>query len=125
FLSESRFLFQVDLSYYWLILIGGVLGIIGGIFGIGLGFLVLPVIVILYKVPIKKAIGSSLFCAGTLTIGALIPKVYTIDFGPFLIIAVMVVAAIGTIFGGITSVIMKSNLLQNIVAIILIVVSIR
>src|SRR5699024_10344019 len=33
FLSESRFLFQVDLSYYWLILIGGVLGIIGGIFG--------------------------------------------------------------------------------------------
>jgi uncharacterized membrane protein YfcA len=123
--NEKRFSLKSRLSYYWLILIGIVLGVIGGIFGLGLGFLVLPVMVVLYKVAIKDAIGSSLFCAAMLTTGALLGKIGTPYFDLVLVIVIMLAGATGTLAGGMISVKIQSKSLQTIVAIILVGVSLK
>lgn len=116
---------KVVLSLYWLILIGFIIGIIGGIFGIGLGFLLLPVMVIFYKIPIRDAIGSSLFCGGMLIVGALIGKIGTPFVDPFLLTSVIISGILGTLLGGVISVRLQSKYLQIIVAVVMAGISLK
>jgi uncharacterized membrane protein YfcA len=45
---------------FWLILISLIIGMITGLFGIGGGFLAIPILVLFFKVPPAKAAGTSL-----------------------------------------------------------------
>jgi hypothetical protein len=53
------------LQYKKIILFGIIIGIIAGFVGAGGGFLIIPALLHLTKIPIKKAIGTSLFIVAT------------------------------------------------------------
>lgn len=53
--------FKSDINIPYLILIGIGVGLLTGIIGAGGGFLIIPALVILAKLPMKTAIGTSLF----------------------------------------------------------------
>lgn len=116
---------KVELSLYWLILIGFLIGIIGGAFGAGLGFLLLPVMVIFYKISIREAIGSSLFCGGMLIVGALIGKIGTPFVDPLLLSFVIISGISGTLLGGVIGVRLQLKYLQIIVAVIMAGISLK
>jgi hypothetical protein len=46
--------------FLWLVLISLIIGMITGLFGIGGGFLAIPILVLFFKVPQGKAAGTSL-----------------------------------------------------------------
>jgi uncharacterized membrane protein YfcA len=48
------------IPFFWLLLISLVIGMITGLFGIGGGFLAIPILVLFFKVPQGKAAGTSL-----------------------------------------------------------------
>lgn len=53
--------FQLDNSnYFFLFLQGSFIGLLTGLVGAGGGFLIIPALVLLMKLPIKKAVGTSL-----------------------------------------------------------------
>ncbi len=51
---------QITISIPGLLLIGGFVGILTGVVGVGGGFLIVPALVLLAKLPMKQAIGTSL-----------------------------------------------------------------
>lgn len=51
----------ISQSYFILISIGIIIGILSGIAGIGGGFLIVPALVLVGKLPMKKAVATSLF----------------------------------------------------------------
>jgi len=50
----------VQPNYYWLFVFGILIGIITGFVGVGGGFLIIPALVIVAGMPMKKAVGTSL-----------------------------------------------------------------
>ena len=50
------------------------IGVLGGLVGLGAGFIFVPLLIYIYKLPIKKAIGSSLGICFLLSLGSLIIK---------------------------------------------------
>lgn len=125
FFNGGRFQFRSQLSRFWLIPIGVVLGGVGGIFGLGVGFMLLLVMIVLYKVPIKDAIGSTLFCGGVLSVGTLIGKIGVLNIDAFSVVVIMLAGGLGTWTGGMVSVKTRPKSLQFIVSVLLIGVSIR
>ncbi|MBS8263706.1 sulfite exporter TauE/SafE family protein [Mesobacillus boroniphilus] len=63
-----------SLSSTLTIIAGLAIGISGGLVGIAAGFLIVPLLIFIYKLPIKKAIGSSLIICFLLAAGSLISK---------------------------------------------------
>lgn len=59
----------VTINYYKIVIQGIFVGLITGIIGAGGGFLIIPVLVLIGKVPMKEAVGTSLFI---ITINSLI-----------------------------------------------------
>lgn len=51
---------EKKVPFFWLILISLIIGMITGLFGIGGGFLAIPILVLFFKVPQGKAAGTSL-----------------------------------------------------------------
>jgi hypothetical protein len=111
-------------SLKWLFLFGFLIGVLGGIFGIGLGFLFLPVMTLIYQVSVKHAVGSSLFCGMLLVIGALLSKIGTTQMEWDLAFVVALGGTLGTLLGGWFSVKIKSNVLQKIISISLAIIAI-
>lgn len=60
-IEEKEFENKYKFNYPLIILEGTVVGILTGLVGAGGGFLVIPALVMLGKLPMKKAIGTSLF----------------------------------------------------------------
>lgn len=52
---------QSKKNYFILVIIGSIVGIITGFLGVGGGFLIIPSLIIYAKIPMKKAVLSSLF----------------------------------------------------------------
>lgn len=52
---------EPDFNYLMIILMGSLVGIITGLVGAGGGFLIIPVLVFFAKIPMKSAVGTSLF----------------------------------------------------------------
>jgi uncharacterized membrane protein YfcA len=51
---------EKKIPFLWLLLISLIIGMITGLFGIGGGFLAIPILVLFFKVPQGKAAGTSL-----------------------------------------------------------------
>ena len=49
-----------NMNYLWLVCIGFVSGILTGVVGVGGGFIIIPALVLLAKVPIRMSVGTSL-----------------------------------------------------------------
>ena len=49
-----------SMNYLWLVCIGFVSGLLTGIVGVGGGFIIIPALVLLAKVPVKMSVGTSL-----------------------------------------------------------------
>ena len=49
-----------NLNYFWLFIIGLISGILTGILGVGGGFIIIPALVLIAKIPIRMSVGTSL-----------------------------------------------------------------
>ena len=49
-----------NLNYFWLFVIGFISGILTGILGVGGGFIIIPALVLIAKIPIRMSVGTSL-----------------------------------------------------------------
>jgi len=49
-----------NLNYVWLVTVGFISGILTGIVGVGGGFIIIPALVLLAKVPVRMSVGTSL-----------------------------------------------------------------
>lgn len=52
---------NIDVSYFRLVILGALIGVLAGAVGAGGGFLIIPALVFLANMPMKKAVGTSLF----------------------------------------------------------------
>lgn len=123
--NSGKLKLQSRISVYWLLPIGAVIGILGGMYGIGLGFLLLPLMVGVYDIPIRHGIGSALFIAAAITVSALLGKIgasFT-DYGLYLYAAIGGIA--GTLLGGMISVKIPTRYLQIIVALVILGTSLK
>lgn len=116
--------YEKSWSLKWYVLFGILIGGLGGIYGLGLGFLFLPVMILIYKIPIKQAVGSSLFCALLLVVGAMFGKIGTAFVeGAFVEGKIAFLATlggvIGTLLGGWLGVRVRSNVIRIITSMVL------
>jgi uncharacterized membrane protein YfcA len=107
------------------ILIGLGIGILGGMFGLGAGFLYLPIMLNVFKIQPKPAIGTGLFLAIALVLGALVIKApgssYPWVEGLILAFGAIPGAQIGSYLGRT----MNSKSLRYIMAVAIILISIK
>ena len=79
---------------FWLVLISLVIGMITGLFGIGGGFLAIPILVLFFKVPPAKAAGTSLAIIAINSITAFFGHYQSWDDVSWVIPIAMAVAAV-------------------------------
>lgn len=124
FIKPAKASREKKLSFKWYVLFGILIGVLGGIYGIGLGFLFLPVMTLIYRMPVKQAVGSSLFCGMLLIVGALFGKIGT----PYVNWKLAFIAAtggvLGTLLGGWLSVKVVSSVLRIIISVVLAIIGI-
>jgi uncharacterized membrane protein YfcA len=87
------------ISAYSMIFQGSITGFITGVIGIGGGFLIIPVLVKVCQIPMKKAVGTSLLI---IVLNALIGLLAVKDYSNFnieLIISILFFALLGMILG--------------------------
>jgi uncharacterized membrane protein YfcA len=118
--KTKKVMVKKELPMIWSVFISFFIGILGGIFGIGLAFFTLPVMVILFKISIKQAVGSTLFVSFFITFGAILGKLGTPYINWELSSYIMVGSIFGALLGGIISVRLKSVVLQNVIAILMV-----
>jgi uncharacterized membrane protein YfcA len=112
----------------WATCLGIGIGTLGGMFGLGAGFLFLPVMMFLFKIESRTAVGTGLAVGLLLVVGALIGKtVGTAGTGfPLLEGFILAIGAVpGGLIGSLLGKRMKSKSLQSVMAIAIIIVSIK
>ncbi|CAN7749781.1 sulfite exporter TauE/SafE family protein [Paenibacillus sp. LjRoot56] len=112
----------------WAVCLGLGIGLLGGLFGLGAGFLILPVMINLFHIESRTAVGTGLAVGLLLVVGALIGKtVGTAGTGfPWLEGFILAIGAIpGGLLGSRLGKRMKSQSLHIIMAIAIIIVSIK
>ncbi|MBD2494941.1 sulfite exporter TauE/SafE family protein [Nostoc sp. FACHB-280] len=85
--------------WLWLMTEGLGVGILTGLIGVGGGFAIVPALVLLGKVPMKKAIGTSLLIIVLNSIAGFLSYWGHISFNWQLMLSFIVAASAGTIFG--------------------------
>jgi uncharacterized membrane protein YfcA len=89
----------LSFSSFKLIVQGAITGFITGVIGIGGGFLIIPVLVKVCQIPMKKAVGTSLLIIVlNALIGLLAVKEYS-NFNVELLISILFFALLGMILG--------------------------
>ena len=71
----------VSYNYPMIVLEGGVVGVLTGIVGAGGGFLIIPALVLFAKLPMKKAVATSLLIIAIKSLFGFIGDVQTIAIG--------------------------------------------
>lgn len=112
-------------SKFWAITIGLGIGILGGMFGLGAGFLFMPFMLLLFRIQPKEAVGTGLALLILLCAGALIIKIleHSVPWqeGLFLALGAIPGAQIGSYFGQK----MKTSSLRKLMAGSIAVVSVK
>ncbi len=86
--------------WLWLPTEGVGVGMLTGLVGVGGGFAIVPALVLLGKVPIKKAIGSSLLIISANAIAGLLGYLGRVSLDWSLTVTFTFLAALGTVLGG-------------------------
>ncbi|MGG1397148.1 sulfite exporter TauE/SafE family protein [Bacillus salipaludis] len=104
---------------------GFVIGILGGLVGVAAGFIFVPMMTLYYKLPIKKAIGTSLITCFLLSIGSLISKL-SVGVIPFTEVGMLIIGGIiGAQIGGRITKKLSSVKLKRIAAYSILLVSFK
>jgi uncharacterized membrane protein YfcA len=112
----------------WAVCLGLGIGVLGGLFGLGAGFLFLPVMINLFKIESRTAVGTGLAVGLLLVVGALIGKMFgTAGTGfPWLEGLILAIGAVpGGLIGSRIGNRMKNKSLHAIMAVAIILVSIK
>jgi uncharacterized protein len=121
--EESIMISQSKKNWGFCILIGVIIGVLGGLVGLSAGFIFVPLMIFYFKLPIKKAIGTSLITCFLLSFGSLIPKISMgdIDFGQVTVL--IIGGVIGAQIGGRITKRLNSIILKRIAAYSILLVS--
>ncbi|MDQ0920200.1 sulfite exporter TauE/SafE family protein [Paenibacillus sp. V4I5] len=115
-------------SRTWAICLGLGIGLLGGMFGLGAGFLYLPVMMNIFKIESRTAVGTGLAVGLLLVFGALIGKTVGTagtEFPWFDGLILAIGAIPGGLIGSRRGKRMKSKSLHSIMAVAIIIVSIK
>lgn len=99
--------------WLWLMTEGLAVGVLTGLVGVGGGFAIVPALVLLGKVPMKQAIGTSLLIIVFNSIAGFLSYWGHISLNWQLMLSFIVAASIGTIFGAYLSEFVPANRLQK------------
>lgn len=121
---------QKSLKFTWRVrvisMVGGFsVGVLGGVTGIGAGFLLVPLFISLYHLPLKKAIGTSLVTILLLSTGSFLAKINITEVPFVLVTALIIGSVIGAQTGGRLNRIFSPLLLKKIISFAIIIVSFR
>jgi uncharacterized protein len=86
-------------SWVWLIAEGLVVGLLTGLVGIGGGFAIVPALVLLGKLPIRQAIGTSLLIIIFNAISGLLGYLGKVSIDWSMTLSLTIVASLGTLMG--------------------------
>lgn len=113
--SQAELAVQPICKYCWLWLPteGIAVGMLTGLVGIGGGFAIVPALVLLAKIPIKKAIGSSLLIIGVNGVAGFLGYLGKVDFNWSLTITFTFLAGLGTVLGSYLSQYVEAKNLQK------------
>ncbi len=112
---------EMSLNAFLLIVCGGVVtGILGSLLGIGGGLIIIPFLVILFKVPMHTAVATSIISIIATSSASASVYVERHQTNIRLGMILEITTTIGAIFGGLTAVMISGALLKKIFAIILI-----
>lgn len=109
--------------WVWLIIEGLVVGVLTGLVGIGGGFAIVPALVLLGNLPMKRAIGTSLLIIVLKSVTAFLGYLGHISLNGNLLLSFTVAASTGTIPGAYLTQVVPTNRLQKIFGYFLLVVS--
>lgn len=88
-------------NYPMILLEGSVVGVLTGLVGAGGGFLIIPALVLLAKMPMKKAVGTSLFIIAAKSLIGFTGDLKGSEVIDWTLLAIFTLASIIGIFGGI------------------------
>jgi uncharacterized membrane protein YfcA len=113
------------IDYFKIIPIALVAGFSFGILGVGGGFLYVPLLILLFELPLKIAIGTSLMIVLFNAVPGIIGKVLSIEFDIFLGISVAVGAVIGSRIGTLINRKLNEKVIKIVFTLLLTVIIIR
>ncbi|BFM40863.1 sulfite exporter TauE/SafE family protein [Synechocystis sp. LKSZ1] len=114
---------EIDLSQYpppvcrycwlWLLTEGLGIGVLTGLVGVGGGFAIVPALVLLGKVPMKEAIGTSLLIISLNSVAGFLGYLGRVDLDYPLVVSFSFLAALGILLGSYLSRYLKPKDLQQ------------
>lgn len=90
---------EVKYNYPLIALEGTVIGVFAGIVGAGGGFLIIPTLVLLAKLPMKKAIGTSLFVIAVNSLFGFLGDLSNIEIDWTFLLTFTVISILGILLG--------------------------
>lgn len=91
---------EITYNYPLIILEGIVVGVLTGIVGAGGGFLIIPALVLLAKLPMKKAVATSLLIIAVKSLIGFIGDVQNLDIDWIFLLVFTSLSIVGIFFGG-------------------------
>jgi len=99
--------------WLWLMTEGLGVGVLTGLVGVGGGFAIIPALVLLGKVPMKQAIGTSLLIIAFNSVAGFLGYAGHVSLNWNLVLSFIVAASAGTIFGAYLAEFVPANKLQK------------
>jgi len=101
--AVNEHLAQNGKHFFTLVLYGICIGLVTGFLGAGGGFLLIPALVLLLHLPMKKAIGTSLFIIALNSLAGFIGDTGHFDTNWLLLLTISIIAIAGVFIGGLLS----------------------
>lgn len=89
----------IKYNYPMILLEGGVVGVLTGIVGAGGGFLIIPALVLLARLPMKLAVGTSLMIISIKSLIGFLGDVQTLDIDWGFLLSFSAISIFGIVFG--------------------------
>lgn len=117
---------QLNISVIPVLALGAGIGFLAALLGVGGGFLVVPALIYLFRVPTSIVIGTSLVqMVGTMAVATALHAVINQSVDAVLALVLMIGGVIGAQFGARSAVFLRGETLRAILAIIVLAVGVR
>ncbi len=90
---------KVHFNYPLIVLEGSIVGVLTGLFGAGGGFLIIPALVIFAKLPMKKAVGTSLMIIAMKSLFGFIGDVQNLEINWTFLLSFTSISIVGILIG--------------------------
>jgi uncharacterized membrane protein YfcA len=105
---------QQKLNYFQILLQGVFIGIVTGVIGAGGGFLIIPALVNLLKLPIKTAVGTSLVIIAINSLMGFLFSLSHISVQWGFLLSIAAIAIVGILIGSYLSILIKATKLKSV-----------